>query len=240
MRSASATARPAPCFVERIRFGFIAAAAALLIANAWAQPGSVPVDSAAVRFDADLKRLELDVSGARSIRSLKLAIPMGALILEEGTLVPATTVGGAIAEFVFVGSARLEQVPVDPIEGAQLEFFSGERTLSAEFSAAALVIPNNDAAAALLKRPSVVPEAATLQKALETWARWKNGTERKLLGIDGTLFADAAGDPFQRGYFTVFARDETVGDFVYSFDPTATEQLTIAQFVSLDVTEKEQ
>ncbi|NIR42432.1 MAG: hypothetical protein GWN99_00890, partial [Gemmatimonadetes bacterium] len=61
---------------------------------------------------------------AVTVKSLSLEAGLTRLEIEEGTIFPATPVGGRVAEMVFVGQARLVLEPPDDIEAAQLELFT--------------------------------------------------------------------------------------------------------------------
>jgi hypothetical protein len=205
--------------------------------------GSGPAFASApdlVGIEREIREVRLDPARAVSLRNVRLVAGLASVVLEEGVLVPATGVGGRTVEMVFLGKGRITLEPPDEIEAGQLDLFTGGTRLDEAFTEMALVLGLDPAADSMLGRPQAEGlEPERLRRAEEVWARWKGGPERRLLGVDGTLLADAAGDPSAQGYFAAWLKGEELGDLLYAVEPSAQEQVTLGQFVPLDATEKE-
>ena len=200
-------------------------------------PAAGAVDPAALQREIAASRL--DPARAVALKKVKIAAGLGTLHLEDGVLVPATTVGGNTIEMVFLGSGRIEVEPPDEIEAGQLEMFTGSRRLDEEVTEITLVLGMDAAVQALLRKPKATLEAAQLQRAEELYRIWKEGPVRRSLNVEGSLLLDAIGDPLSQSYFAGWFRGKELKDFFYVVDPSGAEQVTLGQFVPLDATEKE-
>jgi hypothetical protein len=166
---------------------------------------------------------------------------MAELILEDGTLYPATPLGDRSSEMVFIGKGRLILDPPDEIEASQLDLFTGSTRLNTRFSEAVFAVARANASEALLTRDSVTSTASTnLERARWLYQQWKTGTVRRLANVEISLFQDALGDLAYEDYFAAWFRGSELGEFYYMVDPTAVEQVTLGQFVAVDLTEREQ
>ncbi len=189
---------------------------------------------------AQLAQADLATDQAVRVRSLGLNCDLGELTLTKGVLVPASTVGGRPAEFVFVGDGRLTVRPPDGIEEAQLELFAGETPLEEAFSRAVFVLANDAAVEALWNRqPRTALTAEEASSVASTWTAWRSSVERRQLAVDLAIVADALDDPAYAGYFLVWMPGTEKGDLVYLSDPDAFEQVTVGHFVPLESSEKE-
>lgn len=210
----------------------IALLALLLTAPAWA------ADPAAIRRDLEASRL--DPGRAVSLKNVKLNAGLALLQLEEGTLLPATPVGGKTVELLFFGKGRIRIEPPDEIEAGQLELFTGGTRLEEEFTEMTLVLGLDAAADAMLRKPKVESlDPALLKRAEDAYATWRARPERKLLGVDQAVLMDVAGEPSYQGFFAAWLRGGEQGDFLYIVDPQAQEQVTLGRFVPIEATEKE-
>ena len=182
----------------------------------------------------------LDASGAVHLQGVALDAGPGRLVLEDGTLIPATEVGGAVEEMVFLGRGRLVVEPPDDVEAGQLALYTGGRRLDEEITEAVLAVGNDRAVAALLDRPAAEAlDSATLQRAEELFASWHDGATRRHLGVDTSVLLDALGEPGYEDLFVGRLRSEELGEFLYLVDPDEAEQVTLGQFVPLEVEGKE-
>lgn len=213
---------------------------ALLASSAAASLAEAPAQSSA------LAPLLGEIAGAKlqpelAVHLSKLALNIGTAMLriEDGTFVPASTAGGRISQAVFVGSARLVLEPPDDIERSQLDLFTGERRLNVAIDEAAFVLGSDRAVDAVFNRPKVALEPALATKAKTLFDTWQERPERKVLDIDGALLADGLADPLAQGYFAGWFHNAELGNFLYLVDPSASEQVTLGQFVPLELTEKE-
>src|SRR5262245_20930680 len=146
--------------------------ALLLTAPAWAS------DPAAIRRDLEASRL--DPGRAVSLKNVKLNAGLALLQLEEGTLVPATPVGGKTVELVFFGKGKMRIEPPDEIEAGQLELFTGGTKLEEEFTEMTLVLGLDAAVDAVLRKPKVESlDPALLKRAEDAYAAWRARPERK-------------------------------------------------------------
>ena len=158
--------------------------------------------------------------------------------LRSGFLYPATPLGGLSREFVFVGEGVVTLDPPDEIEAGQLELFTGSRTVDAGFQEAVFLAPDVRTAALL---SSGVPggEAASRTRAGELWSGWTGGPIRKIVGAEGTLLRELAGDAASGMSFAAWVHSEMLDDFLYSVDPEADEPVTLGRFVPLETTKAE-
>ena len=101
------------------------------------------------------------------------------------------------------------------------------------------MLANDRAVEAVFKRPPAVVEPALAARAVELFAAWKTSPERKQLDVDGAILVDSFGDPLAQGYFAGWFESEELGKFLYVVEPEAVEQVTLGQFVPIDLTEKE-
>jgi hypothetical protein len=188
---------------------------------------------------AEIAAAHLEPARAVSLKKLKVNAGLATLHLDDGVLIPATSVGGKTIEMVFLGSGRIELDPPDAIEAGQLELFTGGARLDQDFQEAVLVVGLDAAVTAMLKRPAAQPDAATLRRAEELYTAWRKKRERKLLDVDRGILLNALRDPAASGYFVAWFRAKDPGDFLYFVEPSDREQVTLGRFVPLDATEKE-
>lgn len=200
-------------------------------------PAASPASPA--KIVSEIAAAHLDPTRAVSLKRLKVNAGLGTLHLDDGVLIPASSVGGKTIEMVFLGSGRIDLDPPDAIEEGQLELFTGGARLDQEFQEAVLVVGLDAAVTGMLKRPAAQPDAATLRRAEELYAAWKKKRERKLLDVDRGILLDALGDPGSSGYFVAWFKAKDPGDFLYIVEPSDREQVTLGRFVPLDATEKE-
>lgn len=200
-----------------------------------AQPAA-PLDSA--RILHELAAVDLDPAGAVTVQNIRLAAGLAEVEL-DGTVVPATAVGGQVSELVFLGRGKITLEPPDAIEAGQLELFTGAVRLEETFDEAVLMIGADRAVEALLKRPKVELAEAERQKARAAFERWKKAPERRILNVPGAILADAAGDPFYPSFFAGRFHGTELSDFLLLVDPTEREQMTLGRFEALDATARE-
>lgn len=175
------------------------------------------------------------------LRLEKMRLDTGSAVLDlvDGFLFPAEPVGERALEMIFVGEGVVHLEPPDAVEAGQLELFTGSQTLRERFTEAVFVVARDDAARALLERPSAVAEPAVARRARARYASWRTSPERRLLGVDAGILSDALGDPFAEDYFAAWFRCDDLGEVLLLMDPTAEEPLSLGQFVPLDVGARE-
>lgn len=188
---------------------------------------------------AEIAAAQLDTAKAVTVQGLSLNTGMAVLKVEKGTFFPASPVAGRVTEAIFLGSARLVLEPPDEVEKAQLELFTGKTRLEIKIDEAAFVLANDRAAEAIFKRAPAAVEPALATRATELFSSWRTSAERKQLDVDGALLADGFGDPLYQMYFAGWFSSEELGKFLYVVEPDAVEQVTLGQFVPIDLTEKE-
>jgi len=186
----------------------------------------------------EIGALRLVPERAVTLDNVKLAAGLAQLQL-KGILFPTTPVGGKVVEMVFLGEGRVTLEPPDPVEAGQLELFTGQSRLDAEFGEAVLVVGLDAAVEAMLGKTPVEPDVVTAARAEVLYDEWRGRREREVLGVERSLLADALGDPGAEGYFAALFRGAEPGDFVYLVDPASREQVTLGRFTPLDATEKE-
>jgi hypothetical protein len=181
----------------------------------------------------------LDSSRAVTLKNVKLGVGLGTLRLDDGVLIPASPVGGKTLEMVFLGKGRMQVEPPDAVEGGQLELFTGGSRLDAEFKEAVLVIGQDAAAAAMLKRPAAQPDAEQGRRAEALFADWRKKGEWKYMSAERGILLNALRDPVAAGYFAAWFRGGDLGDFFYCVQPGEREQVTLGHFIPLEATDKE-
>ena len=190
-------------------------------------------------LQAAIAAARLEPARAVALKNVKLAVGLGTLRLDGGVLIPATPVGGKTVEMVFLGKGRLEIEPPDAIEGGQLELFTGGSRLDAEFKQAVLVVGQDAAVAAMLRKPAAQPDAGQVRQAEALYADWRKKGEWKTLNAERGILLNALRDPVAAGYFAAWFRGGDLGDISYCVDPGVREQVTLGHFVPLDATERE-
>jgi len=211
----------------------------LLLSFGWlqaAQTQAAAVDPAALH--KDIEALKLD-GRAVSLKNVKLGAGLATLQFTEGILLPASPVGGKTIEMVFLGKGRITLEPPNPIEAGQLELFTGQSRLDAEFKEAVLVIGLDPAVDALLRKPAVQADAETVRRGEALYQEWRQGKEREIYNVERGMLLDGLEDPSASGYFVAWLRGAEPGDFMYLVEPASREQVTLGRFVPIDATEKE-
>jgi hypothetical protein len=181
----------------------------------------------------------LDPAHAVALKGVKLGVGLGTLRLDDGVLIPATPVGGKTVEMVFLGKGRMEVEPPDAIEAGQLELFTGGSRLDEEFKEAVLVVGQDAAVSAMLKKPAAQPDAEQSRRAEALFADWRKKGEWKTLSAERGILLNALRDPVAAGYFAAWFRGGDLGDVFYCVQPGEREQVTLGHFVPIDATEKE-
>jgi len=206
-------------------------------AAAAAPAGLTAADPAEVQRQLAAARLEPE--RAVQVKGVKMNAGLARLSLDEGVVIPASRIAGRSRELLFVGRGRFVLEPPDAIEAGQLDLFTGRARLDEEFSEAVLVVGLDGAVDALLRRPAAAADPVVARRAEAAYGQWRKERPRKLLGIEGGLLVDAAGDPSYQGYFAAWLRGTPLGEFLYLVDPDSREQVTLGRFVPLDATDKE-
>jgi tetratricopeptide (TPR) repeat protein len=183
----------------------------------------------------------LDGAGAVSVSRLTVESGLGALEIEQGTVFPASRVGEKAVELVFIGEAVVRLDAPDSIEASQLELFTGDAQLAEPIEEAVLVVCHDEAIDLLLGQPAIETVADEIRgRAVQLYDEWKSSPERKALDVEAAILRDAVGDPVYSGYFAGRFESEKLGRFLLWIEPDADEQLTLGQFVAVEVTEKEE
>lgn len=190
-------------------------------------------------LQAAIAGARLDPTRAVTLKGVKLAVGLGTLRLDDGVLIPTAPVGGRTVEMVFLGKGRMEVEPPDAIEAGQLELFTGGSRLDEEFKEAVLVIGQDAAVAAMLKRPAAPPDADLSRRAEVLFADWRKKGEWKYMSAERGILLNAMRDPVAAGYFAAWFRGGGLGDVFYCVQPGEREQVTLGHFVPLDATERE-
>ena len=201
-----------------------------------AQAPSSPDPAALLR---SITESRLDADRAVPVQGAKLSVGFATISLDEGVLVPAVAEGLGPVELVFLGKGRIEMEAPDRIEAGQLDLFTGAPRLDESFQQAVLVVGSNAEAGALLEQPALQPDAGVRQRADALWGEWRKSREREMLHADRLLLLNALRDPLGDGTFAAWLRSDHLGDFVYMVEPDEREQVQLAQFVALDLTERE-
>jgi Peptidase family M1 domain len=172
------------------------------------------------------------------VRGFRLGTGLGAVLLDDGVLVPAEPVAGRPVEWVFIGDGRAGMDPQDDVERGQLELFTGSPVLDERFDQAVFAIALDAASDALMRLPRAGddPRVAGAAALLE---QWRGSPERRLLDADARLLRDAVDDPLGHGFFCGYFRGRELGRFLWVVDPLAEEQVTVGRFVAAELTAPE-
>ncbi|MEO6194862.1 MAG: M1 family aminopeptidase [Thermoanaerobaculia bacterium] len=190
-------------------------------------------------LQAAIAGARLDPARAVTLKNVKLGVGLGKLSLDDGVLIPATAVGGKTIEMVFLGKGRIEVEPPDAIEAGQLELFTGGSRLDEEFKEAVLVVGQDAAVSAVLKRPAAAPDAEQTRRAEALYADWRKKGEWKYMSVERGMLLNALRDPVAAGYFAAWFRGGERGDIFYCVQPGEREQVTVGHFIPIEATDKE-
>ncbi|MEO7796055.1 MAG: M1 family aminopeptidase [Thermoanaerobaculia bacterium] len=207
-------------------------------ADAPAVPENVPEPQALI---AALTNRSLDAARAVPVERLKLKVDLAEVHLEHGWIFPATQVAGRDVELVFVGEGRFRLEPPDDTEAGQLELFTGETRLDRPFDAAVFVVASDAASSALFRRTAAsAPPSPDIERAKGLWERWRVSGERRALGVDATLLADALGEALYSGAFVAWLHQKEEPPIIFQLDPAAEEPVNLGKFEPLDADDREQ
>jgi hypothetical protein len=173
------------------------------------------------------------------VDSVRLRIGLGHIQL-SGVIYPTESLSGKPVELVFLGQGLLYVDPPDEIEQGQLELFTGSRALAERFTRAVLVIALDEAVSQLVQRPPVADDDLDLATAALLLEEWRASPERKLLDVEARILRDTIGDPLGHGYFCGYFEGTELGKLLYVVDPLVDEQVSLGQFVQLELSEREQ
>lgn len=201
-----------------------------------AQAPGVP-DPAAIAAAVAQSRLEPE--RAVALKNVKLNAGLATLQLTDGLLIPASAIDGKTVEVVFLGNGRITLEPPDEIEAGQLEMYTGSPRLDEEFDEMTLVLGLEAATDQMLKRAKASLPADTARRAEQVFRAWREGPERRLLGVETAILFDLVGDSQYQGYFAARLHGKELGDFLYLSEPPAQEQVTLGRFEPLEATDKE-
>ena len=233
MRGTPRTTAPA-CLAVLVALHTVAAAVPSSPADPAPPPG--PAGPAATLKEVDASRL--DPARAVSVGGIQFRVGPATIVLEEGTIVPASPVAGRPRELVFVGTGRFQYAPDDPVEKAQLSLFTWRTALDEPFSAAILCGLSESAAVRLLSGEPAAADPA-VQRADEVFGAWLLGAERRRLGVRENLFRESIGDPAMETWFAAWFERVRRGNFLFEIDPEAMDGATVGQFVRFELTESE-
>ena len=187
------------------------------------------------RILAELRATHLDPGRAVVLRDATIDLGAGQLVVESATVVPAVTLDGRAIELELSGSLRFRIEPPDEIEAAQLELFTGRRSLDVAVADVVLAVADPRLAQRLLDGPAHTADAQQLARAETTYRRWREGAERRRAGVEMSLLRALVGDSVAAGYVAAWCRTDELGEFFFEHDPEDPETLTLASFVPLDV-----
>ena len=176
----------------------------------------------------------------RGIRVERVTLHKGpaAIELAEGTIFPASAVGGRPVEAVFIGKGSVTISPADPTEATQLELFTSRRKLEEQFTEALFVVPDSEMMTMLTKGAAAADSNSAAQ-AKKAYDAWKSGSERKLLNIESNLLAATLEDEGANKLFVARFRSTRLGDFDYVIDPGDRSVARLGQFVPANLTERQ-
>jgi len=186
---------------------------------------------------AQIRSPVLDLDRAVALRNVDIEMGPGVFEVQRGFLFPVTIGEAITVELVFIGQARFTLDPPDAIEAGQLELFTGERSLEAPVEEAVLVLSKQEAIAELLARPPIRDlRPDQIERAEELHRIWLEDPERRASGVESSIFKFLIGDESFQEYFALWCRSFEMGEFVFQFDPEDQEQITLASFRPIDIT----
>ena len=190
------------------------------------------LDPAALAADQEAARL--DYGQALRLRQQELRLGFAKIELGDGVLVPLLSPGGRLLEWLFLGEGRLEAQPPDAIEAAQLELFTGRRTLSSSFSAAFLAAPEARLRELARGGKPEVLKAAERAQAKSIFEGRAELAEREVLDIDHRLLLAALGEELALDFFAGIFETDQHGVICLGNDPEAEDPLSIGQWVTFE------
>ena len=189
---------------------------------------------------AKIRATDLQAEGI-PVKRLILDLGVGELELTDGSLYILGGYEQTSIEAVFMGHGVLRFTPPDDVEAGQLELFTGAEELDEPITEVSFAATRDAVVAAIRSQESDGSvDLEQEQRAGERAAKWIAGYERELLGVEVALLHDAVGDPTHDGFFAATVKGEDLEDFLFSIDPSATEPITLGQFVRLEMSEKEE
>jgi hypothetical protein len=211
----------------------------LLAATSAADQDTYSVAGSPTTVMEEIRQTEL-AGTAISVGGFRFVAGLATIHLLEGSLYPASNVGGRPVEMVFKGRGRIEVSPDDAVEQGQLELFTGAAALHETFSQAVFVLALDTAVDTLhlgQVRPIRANEERSVAAVLDSWLE---SGERKLLDVEARIMADALGDSLAARYFCGFFHGNRLGTFLYTVDPLADEQITLGQLVKPELDRRQQ
>ncbi len=218
-----------------LRYGLRLALFLLICRPAVGESTPVVNPDLSARLVREIRNTSLQPERAVSLQNVEIEMGHARFQIDRGVLIPATTASGRDVELVFLGQAHVRIVPPDEIEAAQLEMFTGRRSLDATIDRAVVVIGNRAIVDTLLDRPPAELHPERLEQAQAMHEEWLLKTERRNTGVESSIFRVLADDVVYRDYFAFWCSSQEVGDFVYQLDPEEEEQITLAAFTPIDV-----
>ncbi|MCP3981807.1 MAG: M1 family metallopeptidase [bacterium] len=182
----------------------------------------------------------LDLDRAVAVSDLQIEMGAGSLSLEDGVLIPAKPIADRTLELLFLGAARFRIDPEERLERQQLRLFTESPRLDVPLTQVVLTAGDPAVMQHLLERPPIDGlDPGTAETARSTFAEWVDGTERRGFGVSAGILKAALGDTLHDRFFVAWCRSEELGDFYYALDPAAGEQVTLGQFVPLELDDLE-
>ncbi len=187
-----------------------------------------------------VRAAELDLDRVVKIENFEIDLGYGAMMIDEGTVIPAKPVGDRTLELVFVGNARFLIEPPNAVERSQLALFTEQQSLDAVVSDVVLAFGAPEVMDGILQAGIAAPaDADVRQRATKLFDGWISGAERKGFGVDAALVRAVHGDHAYRNYFAAIFSSEAHGRFYYFNDPSELEQVTLGQFVPFDLDDRQ-
>jgi len=172
---------------------------------------------------------------AVTVRKAEIKMGLATLVIDEGVLLPAQPLNGHTLELAFVGDAWFRLATTDPVEGQQLELFTGGRSMLTQITHAVLVSGNDATFQQLLAGEPT--QGDKVKEAAAFFKTWVEGPERQGFAADLSMVKTLRGDPLYDGYFAAWCRSEDHGDFYYVVDPSLMEPYSLGQFVPWDMSQ---
>jgi Peptidase family M1 domain len=184
---------------------------------------------------AELRAAHLAPERAVLLRDTTIDLGAARLVIEQATVVPAAAGSARPVELALSGQLRFLIEPPDEVEAAQLELFTGRRSLDVAVSDVVVAIADPHLVERLLRGPPARPDAEATAHAAGVYGRWREGAERRRAGVEMSLVRALVGDATLSGYVAVWCHSDELGAFLFESDPEDPEALTLASFVPVDV-----
>lgn len=190
---------------------------------------AVGTQTAAALWNA-VDHAPFDAARTAHVENLVLVRDRIHITLIDGTLGFASPAAGVVFGAAFKGRGRLEVVPPDAAETQQLQFFTKQNSLHAEFSEATFSFTDQtfDEVAKQVKWTAATD--SSLGELYQSRQRFREDLAAEMLPriFKGVL----SGDPKRTAYFAADLKTSTAGWVLARYDALLPEEINVGRYVS--------